>query len=77
VVSFRGDVDIDAWPDLRMRSRDAIERAFGLAVDVVGRESRVGNLVVTLLLEMYLFTALNPNKIRTSNMALDKSPRFV
>jgi len=26
---------------------------------------------------MYLFTALNPNKIRTSNMALDKSPRFV
>jgi len=26
---------------------------------------------------VYLFTALNPNKIEPSNKGLDKSPRFV
>src|ERR1035438_4314500 len=53
VISFSGDADIDAWPDLGMRSGHALQRAFGLAVDVVGRKPRVGNLVIAALFEIH------------------------
>ena len=53
VAGLGGNVDIDTGPDESFCSGDTIERAFGFAGDVIGRESGVRNLFIVPFLDVH------------------------